>query len=441
MKKFPLKSLLFFIPIYFFAACNIDGPVTNDHDYSVFLDSTMSSPAKQVIETDLRFWTDRINKTPDDLVSQIKLGSLYSKHFAYSGNIGDIIISDSLYKKANELQHRFSSGLYRSLAANAVTQHQFREAQCYLDTSLKMGDDRNITWLQQFDVALELGNTLLAQQVLNDVDPNSFEYLIRSARFLDHCKGDLNSAIRNMELALVKARESGNKSLVEWTMTNLGDMYGHANRFKDSYQSYLTVLKQDAGSHHALKGIAWLAFSHDKNSIQAKKIIKYLQSRQPLPDYYLMMAEIEGFQKNIAGKSESLGEFIRQATRPCYGDMYNKYLFNVYTENLKDYNSAFAIALREVSNRPTPESYDMLAYALLNKGKLAESKMIAEKFVINKCFEPSAKYHLGMIAEANGEIKEARIHFEDALSSSFELGPSISERLKAKIIKSESISN
>ena len=135
----------------------------------------------------------------------------------------------------------------------------------------------------------------------------------------------------------------------------------------------------------------------------------------------------------MIAKYENLKEFINQATMPCYGDMYNKYLFNVYVEELKDYNSAYRIAIREVANRPTPESYDLLAYALYKKGQFAESKKVVDKFVKNRCFEPSAKYHLGLIAEATGDMKEANTYFEGALASSFELGPSISEQLGSRI--------
>ena len=68
--------------------------------------------------------------------------------------------------------------------------------------------------------------------------------------------------------------------------------------------------------------------------------------------------------------------------------MYNKYLFSLYTDELQDSQKAMTIALREVNNRPTPESYDLLAFALCKSGKINEARQIAEKFVKGKCFEP-----------------------------------------------------
>jgi tetratricopeptide (TPR) repeat protein len=200
-----------------------------------------------------------------------------------------------LYLIANALFKTNTSSVYRALATNCITQHKFQQAKLYLDTALTLGDDKYITYLMRCDVFTELGNLDLAEQSLKNIsDKKNFDHLIRKAKLLDH-KGDMDAAIKTMEQAKEKALQSKKESLILWATSNLGDMYGHANRFKDSYQCYLDVLKMKPDYLYALKGIAWLAFSHDKNTIEAKRIINYLAKLHPVPDYDLMLSKIADF--------------------------------------------------------------------------------------------------------------------------------------------------
>ena len=55
---------------------------------------------------------------------------------------------------------------------------------------------------------------------------------------------------------------------------------------------------------------------------------------------------------------------------------------------------------------------------------------IATRQVENQTFEPEAFYHLGMIYQANGNNEKASYYLNEALASEFELGPSISKKIK-----------
>jgi tetratricopeptide (TPR) repeat protein len=132
------------------------------------------------------------------------------------------------------------------------------------------------------DVAIELGDYARAKTDANQFrNKNSFAYLIREAKLKDH-EGDLAGAIVSMERAY--QRIEGNKQLAQWTLTNLGDMYGHAGRISDAYQNYLEALKANPHDDYALKGIAWIALSNDQNTAEAKRIMKVLASRKKMPE-------------------------------------------------------------------------------------------------------------------------------------------------------------
>jgi tetratricopeptide (TPR) repeat protein len=440
-KKFVMKKLITAVAaiviatvVYFFAAHG-DKKITMAKDYDTYLQSN-GAAAEGLIFTDkeIAFWQQRLEKNREDIVSKIKLAKLYSSRYHYSGNIEEVKKSDSLYKVANMLQSKTGSSIYRSLAANCVTQHQFKQAQLYLDSALAMGDDKILSLQQQFDVALELGDVALAKGLLSKTGgKNDFSYLVRKAKFSDHAEGNLEEGIVAMEKALAKIIELDNKEMYCWAKSNLGDMYSHNNRFEDAYKCYTDVLKKDNHYYHALKGIAWLAFSHDKDTEAAKKILTWLRANHPVPDYNLMLAQVTAYEHNAAAENSYNQQFIAEVQRPEYGDMYNKYLFYLYSDKLNNPAEALNIAQTEVNNRPTAESYNFLCWAYYKNGNTQQAMQIAKQYVENKCFEPDAVYHLGVLYKNAGENGKARKYLKEAGNSQVELGPWYAEKIKKSI--------
>ena len=423
-----MRYLIIIVIVSVLASCKDPiQPVIKVSDYDKYMHITSADSMRslQRIKTDMDFWIQRLKKNPDDAVAKVSLAGLYSARFKTAGDINDIHTSDSLYLVANPLFKINSSSLYRSLATNCITQHKFLQAQLYLDTALSMGDDLYLTYLMRCDVAMELGNLYMAEQALKHIsDKNNFDYLIREAKLLDH-KGDPGSAVKKMEDATQKAVESKKDVLFLWAKSNLADMYGHANRYKESYQCYLAVLEKKPDYLYALKGIAWLAFSHDKNAAEAKRILNYLKTLHPVPDYDLLLAKIAAYENDRPAAGDLQARFITAVSDSRYGDMYNKYVFYLMIDENKDLNKALQIAQQEVNNRPTSQSYDLLAWAYYNIGRKEEAFEIAKSFVENRNYEPDALYHLGLIYAYTGDLKKAKHFMQEAESSAFELGPQL----------------
>ena len=435
------KLFIAIIAIIFLVSCRQQTRIiTNPADYSHYmqLENQQSLKSFQSILTEISFWNQRLKDgVADDILARVKLAGLYSARFKVSGNIDDIHTSDSLYLLANPLMRISSSSVFRSLATNCITQHRFRQAKLYIDTALSMGDNKYYSLLMQCDVAMELGNLFQAKKALEKLnDKFSFDYRIREAKLLDH-EGKPEEAIKKMERGMQEVIESNNDVLFGWVKTNLGDMYGHANRYKDAYRSYLDALERDPENIYALKGIAWLAFSHDKNTAEAKRILQYLSVVHPVPDYELMLAKIADYENEPATKNQLMNKFITEVKHTRYGGMYNKYLFYLVADELKNLPEALAIAETEVENRPTGQSYDLLAWAKFKSGKKEEALKIAKEFVENKNFEPEALYHLGVIYTDAGEVKKGRKYLMDAKQSSFELGPAMSEQVTMAMEKTK----
>ncbi|RTL59276.1 MAG: hypothetical protein EKK37_13335 [Sphingobacteriales bacterium] len=414
-----------------FTACRNNNNIVKPGDYNVYLQSAESKKLKD-IDTELSFWRNKLSVNSNDIAAQSKIAGLLTTRFAFSGNINEVHSADSLYRIINNVNRTTSSSTFRSLASNDITQHKFREAGIFIDSALQLGDNKYLSVLMEIDIAMELGDVQKAKTVLNSLqDKKDFPYLVRKAKILDH-DGNGEEAIATLQEALKNINPEFEKASYIWAKTNLGDWLGHNNHYKESYESYLDALKVEPENYHALKGIAWLAYAHDKNTTEAKRILYYLMKVHPVPDYKLMMGEIAEFENNLPGKEKWYKEFLTDISNPLYGDMYNKYAFSLQADVFKNNSEALRIAEREVNNRPTALSYDMLAYALYKTGEVQKAYNISQTYVEGKCFEPFSIYHQGMIYKAAGEKEKAKKYLSNAYKSGYELGP-----VKANIIKKE----
>ncbi|HEX6222949.1 MAG TPA: hypothetical protein VFZ52_00975, partial [Chryseolinea sp.] len=258
-----IKVLLVFI-IFCSAACSKSNKkIVRFDDYQPYFKAT-SLVSNNSLEEELKFWKDRLNKNTNDEASVLKLASLQAELFKTTGLVEHILTSDSLYLMALKNYPQGNVEIYHALAANAITQHRFQDAKQFAELALGLGDKKATSLLVMVDACLETGDYATANRTLRQFkNKNSFAYLIRKAKVKDH-EGSLDSAIVCMEKAYERIK--GNKTLSAWTLSNLADMYGHAGRIEDSYAKYLQVLKDNPNDDYALKGIAWIAFSHDHDA-------------------------------------------------------------------------------------------------------------------------------------------------------------------------------
>lgn len=428
-----VTTILTLLIVTFLSACN-EKKIVTEKEVEAYIKEMPAHPAilKQV-DDDLNFWQGRLTERPDATSAQIKVAGLLIKRFQYTGNIMQLHEADSLYQLANGLIKQNGSSVYRALAANAITQHQFLKAKNYLDSAYNLGDDKYLTILMQFDVAIELGNYALAEKKLLVLKKdNDFDYLIRAAKYQDHVKGNLENAIAFMEAAVQKI-STNNTGLYCWAKSNLADMYGHANRFEDAYKNYLDVLQKDSAYYHCLKGIAWLSFSHDKNTVLATKILIALKKVHPIADYDLLLAEIAAFENDSINSTVLINQYYKQTSNYLYGDMYKRYHFNLQADAFGNYQSALELATEEVRSRPTAASYDLLAWAYYKKGAINKAVQILQSNVENRVFEPGVLYHMGVIYKAAGNKKKAKKYLKEAAEAAYELGPVLSKEITKEL--------
>ncbi|MBO3100088.1 tetratricopeptide repeat protein [Gelidibacter pelagius] len=396
--------------------------VSNPSDYDRYLDLAENKTWNDA-QKDYDFWSKKLEAAPNQYSYLSKIAHANATMFASTGKIDYLKSAENNLLALNEVSNYESSGAMKTLAANYISQHKFKEALQLLNKAEMNGDKLEGTQKMLFDVHLELGNYKMAKTYLAKFENMSdFDYLIRLAKWSDH-QGNLDAAITYLEKAKTIAESSNLKGIKQWAYTNLADFYGHAGRIDDSYTHFLMALELDPNDAYAKKGIAWIVYSHEKNPDEALRILNSVMKDYHAPDYYLMKSEIYEFKGDMAAKDEQLTLYTDAVKNKAYGDMYNQYNVQLYTDENQNLKDAIAISKIEIENRPTPHSYDLLAWSYFKDGQLQEALALTRNHVLGFTAEPMALYHSAEILKAAGELEDVKALKPDLMDSAYELGP------------------
>ncbi|WP_452223240.1 tetratricopeptide repeat protein [Lacinutrix chionoecetis] len=401
--------------------------ITNAKDYEAYL--TAENKKLSEAKEEHLFWANKLEKTPSQFPYLAKLASAESQLFGATGNIENLVRAEANLIELNEKTKENNAGHLRSLARNYISQHRFKESLALLEKAEVLGEDLESTQKMLFDVHMELGNYDEAKSYLEKVvDLNSFDYLIRTAKWNDHI-GNLDAAIKYMEKAMAKAESSNLKGIKQWSYTNIADFYGHDGQIEKSYNYFLKALELDPNNAYAKKGIAWIVYSYERNPEEALRILNAITEQYNAPDYYLLKAEIAEYLEDDNSKNKYLDQYNAAVQKKEYGEMYNAYNAKLFAEDPKRMDSALTIANREIENRATPQSYDLLAWYYHNKGDHKKALDIVNQYVIDKTYEPETLYHVAEIYKANGMTKELKPLKEELIGASYELGPLMEKKI------------
>ncbi|MFV8326514.1 tetratricopeptide repeat protein [Flavobacterium sp. ZS1P14] len=428
MKTLKIIPLLVFTILSLFSCEKKPSQITNTSDYNKYL-NVKGNKSLTFATNEIDFWQKKFDAAPNQISYLSMIASNYATLFEYTGDIKNLYKTEELLTKSNEAYNYSKVSTIRSLARNYIAQHRFKEALVLASKAFSIGEGLKETQKLLFDVQMELGNFPEAVRNLNAMrDLKDYDYLIRLAKWNDH-KGDLKTAITFMEKALDIAEKEDNKVLKIWSYSNLGDFYGHAGRIEESYESYLKTLAIDPNYSYALKGIAWIVFSHERNTTEAKRIVEAIEVTHNTPDFYLLKSQIAQFEGNKKEEISNRKAYFSMLQKNNYGAMYNKYNALIYADDKQTASKAVEIAKIEIDHRPTPDSYDLLAWSYLNLGENKKALEVAKNHVVGKSFEPKVQYHLAMIYKYNNLAEKTKPIKEELLSSLYELGPNLEKKV------------
>jgi tetratricopeptide (TPR) repeat protein len=418
-----MKTIYSLLTLLVLVSCNTTTTktITNTSDYTAFLSAENNSYT--TAKEEHQFWANKLEQTPGQYPYLAKLASAESQLFDATGTIEHLIKAEAHLVALNKKTNYKKSSYLRSLARNYISQHRFKEVLTLLEQAEILAEDLKSTQKMLFDVHLELGNDTKAKQYLEQiVDYNNFDFLIRTAKWNDH-NGNLTAAIKYMEKALAKAEASKNKAVMQWSYTNIADFYGHDGQIGKSYKYYLKSLTLNPNDAYAKKGIAWIVYSYERNPKEALRILNTITEAYNAPDYYLLKAELSEYLNDNSAKNNYLKQYITAVQNKAYGVMYNAYNAKLFAEINAGKTKAIAIAEQEIENRPTAQSYDLLAWAHYNNGDSKIALNIVEQHVKGKTFEPEVLYHIAEIYKANNKTDEVNNLKAELVEATYELGP------------------
>jgi len=388
------------------------------------------SPEQKIslVEQDIQFWAKKIKVSPNQTSYLLKLAGAHSQLFSLTSNIEDLKKAESLLQTALAIPLLNRSAALRALAHNYISQHRFCEALDLVLAASEIGENKFANDKMLFDIYMELGDDKQAQiQLTKITNDNNFDYLIRKSKWEDG-KGNLANAITHLERAKEKAEASNNKTLMAWIYSNLGDYYGHNGEIKKSYNHFKKTLELDPANWYALKGIACIAYSNDKNIQLSEDLLTTIIQKNNSPDLQLKLAELAEYKEDRVAKNKAIAAFSRAIEKEGYGDMYNPYACEIAAEHNGDFKTAYFLANKEIINRPTTASYDLLAWTYFLDGKIESAQRVAKEHILNKTSEPAILLHLAYIFRYEPTISTPIL--KEIESAGFELGPMKTKEIK-----------
>jgi Tfp pilus assembly protein PilF len=423
-----LFSSMLFLLFFLFSCSNKKEPIVQ----TTFIDSIIqqyhSSASMAMNDADLLFWKKRMDSLPAGFVNEQKYAAALIGRFHLQGNISNLKTADSLMQSLNNMSKEKEAGILRTLASLAILQHRFKDANHYVQKAMRAGSEKYASLQLQYDVAFEMGDYNLAKNTLQQLkSTNEYGYFFRLARQF-HFAGEHDSSISAMQKALQLA--GSNKSLQQTTLSNMGDLDLHAAKPLEAYRFFKQSLQTDPADLHSLSAMGWIALLHDHNDSLAQKIFSFINDKTQSPEQLLKFSYTSEQRLDSVSSKKYARQFVDRASDSMYGNMYNKYLVDLYTGILMEPKKAKAIAQKELAVRSTPQTFSWYAWSLYKNNEPDSAYKVYQRYVSGKSLEGPELYYMGMMMKGMNKNYNAKQYLNAAYKNRFDLSPAKIEVLQ-----------
>ncbi len=376
----------------------------------------------------MQFWKGRIDRKNPGLVNELRYASTLVQRFHFLGDINDLLTADSVLHAVDVTYNHKESSPNMALLRNSILQHRFKGADSLLNEAKKADVKPYDAITASFDVAFELGQYLLAETELKKIaGQKDYGYNFRYAK-LAHYKSELDSSIAAMNRAGEIA--GTNISLKQAALSNEADLNLHSGNLKRAAELFMQSIQLSTTDLHSIIGLGWIALVHDKNDTLAEKIFRFVQSNTKAPDVLFKLVQLEEARGDSVMQKKLAQQFVDVVTIPAYGNMYNKYLLELYTGILNEPAKAEALAKRELLNRSTPQIYAWYVWALYANDHITEAEKIYQQYVSGKPLEGLELYWMGKFMQGQNKGYNAEQFFKAAYKNRYDLGPGMVKDLE-----------
>ena len=370
---------------------------------------------------EIEFWGKRISPNTVGYINELQYAGALAGRFHLLGDIRDIKSADSILFSVDSAYNHKEAAPNLSLANHFMQEHRFKEAKGYFLKATAIGLKPYDYYSTSFDVNLELGNYAGAFRDLQAIKKeNDYGYHFRESKW-EHYNGNMETAISAMQKAIVLA--GSNIILQQAALSNTADLYLHDGKLEKANELYMQSLRLNIADWHSLMGIGWIALVHDKNDSLAANIFAFVSTKTKSPDPLFKLVQVAEASNDKALQQKYAAAFEKKVTDTLYGNMYNKYLLDLYTGILNKPAAAEALAKNELNNRATPQTYAWYAYALFSNHKNEEAYAVYKQYVSGKPLEALELYWIGKMMQGMHQGFNAIGYFKSAYKNRYDLSP------------------
>jgi hypothetical protein len=410
----------------FILSCNSSlGPIVN----KFYIDSLISHYSiPSLVKTnalEMQFWKNKIVQNGPDSINEQNYANSLLMRFHLSGDIRDLVSADSLIRRVNERFGKIENGLTLSLAGFCLLQHQYLEAREWIALSkTRLGttvDQKAALLALEFDLYFECGQYDSAADLLPKLRiKGGYSYFFRLSRIKDR-QGITDSAIDYMLKAADLART--NDYLKQLALSNAAVFYTHQENWQKANELYMKCISLNPADFHSILGLGWLVLKQDRDDSLSEAIFHFVQDHFSTPDPLYKLSQAEEAKPDSALEKKYAADFAARVEDPAYGNIYNKYLIDLYTGILDNPAKAEAIAEKETRNRPNSQSFAWYAWTLLKNNKKSLATQVYATQVSGKPLEATESYWMGILLQSMDKKAEAAGLFESARKNQFDLSP------------------
>lgn len=377
-----------------------------------------SDPTMMPTEKAIALFQSRLEKHDDDYASRTILGRLHLRRASEADEFADYVAAENHFRKALRVNPDYTAA--KTYLANALlAQHRFNEAAELAQDLIQARPNSTLAMATLADALFEVGRWDEAAQALEKLMSlsDSPPVLVRLAR-LEELHGDYKAALSLLLRAVSDQEELGGQGIA-WYKWRVGRCCLDHGRLDDAQRWFEKALESKSNDPHAIAG---LAFIHSARGENEAAIARYLDAVKQLSSPPLMSALGDVYHRS--GDAEQAKHWWDRAEATILeeaGDAssriaHSREAATFFSNHNRNLQLAIELARVDLQQRPGPEAFDTLAWALHQAGQSDEARQWMRRAVDAAPSHAMIQYHAGIIAHKRGDHPSAIAHLERALS-------------------------
>jgi tetratricopeptide (TPR) repeat protein len=382
-----------------------------------------SDEALRKLESDIAFYQERSNLSPNDGLELASLAGAYLTKARVSGWANWYLLAEQAAKRSLANLPTFNTGALLVLADIAQARHDFEESIRLAQEVLKYQPDNEGALATLVTAYLAQSNIAAAQTITDDLTtrlPTSGSSSLRA--LVNVAQGKDEAAQQDFEAA-IRLEEPGDPYSSAWLRTQLGRLHVRHGRSEEAEALYSEALR--ISPDHTLTQLSLANLKLKTSDYKtATELYQAVLDRAKDSSTVFDHVALQGLwrTKTLQGDSQGASEILERAETIIRTDTYSsgfghpRELARLLLErgSAEDLPEVFTLLETELANRRDPVTLDIAARAYTRTGDDTKARALIQEALAVGFQEAGLYYRAGTIEEALGNEEGAKIYFERA---------------------------